>query len=184
MKLHILAAAFGAVALTVAGPVRAQEADPLEKAITLLQQDPVSALAELERLSAAGDAEAMNMVAIVVSDPPPGIPADPARAMQLWEQAFANGSKGARLNLGTRLLLNDDAGDDARAVEMLRDVEPDLMGIAAYPLGRAYLFRERCGAGSGTRVPPDGNGGRRVARQHGRPVPSGAGLPERLGHPG
>lgn len=140
MKLHILAAAFGAVALMVAGPIRAQEADPLEKAMTLLQQDPVSALAEFERLSAAGDAEAMNMVAIVVSDPPPGITADPARAMQLWEQAFAAGSRGARLNLGTRLLLNDDASDDARAVGMLREVEPEFMGLAAYPLGRAYLF--------------------------------------------
>ena len=143
MKFRLTAAAVcGGVALCIGGAALAQTAadDPLATAMKALEADPVAGLAAFERLAAAGEAEAMNMVAIIINDPPPGIPADPERAERLWEQALAAGSKGARLNLGARLLLNDATDDDARAVEMLSDVEPEFIPYAAHPLGRAYLF--------------------------------------------
>ena len=56
-------------------------------------------------------------------------------------QAADQDSDAARLALGTDLLLNDDAGDDAEAVAMLnRITNEDLRARAAWPLGRAYLF--------------------------------------------
>jgi hypothetical protein len=143
MKFHLVAAALLGGAVVMFGvPTLAQTpaGDPLEDAMELLQSDPIAGLAAFERLAADGEVEAMNMVAAIIMDPPPGIAADPARALQLWEQALAGGSEGARLNLGTRLLLNDATDDDARAVALLRGVEPDFIPYAAYPLGRAYLF--------------------------------------------
>ena len=115
-------------------------ADPAVDALELLKTDPVAALAVFERLAADGDFDAMNMVAVIIADPPEGIPADPPRALRLWEQAVAGGSRGAQLNLATRLLLNDDPTDDTRAVGMLRETSAELAPYAAYPLGRAYLF--------------------------------------------
>lgn len=113
--------------------------EPFDDALKTLLADPVAGLAAFEALAARGDVEAMNVVAGIISDPD-GVAPDPARALHLWEQAVAGGSRGALLNLGTRLLLNDDLSDDARAVALVRDASEEFSGQAAYPLGRAYLF--------------------------------------------
>lgn len=128
-----------AVGLMFANPVLAQTA--FDDAMALVEREPARALAAFEALAAQGDNEAVNAVAIILYDPPDGIPADPVRAVRLWEQAIANGSDAARLNLATRLLLNDEPGDDARAVALLQAVEEaELRRLTDYPLGRAYLF--------------------------------------------
>ena len=129
----------GALLLLSSRPALAQ--DTLDDAMALLETDPVAALPVLETLAAAGDAEAMNAVAVVIDRPPDGIVADKARALLLWEQAVEAGSDAARLNLGMQRLLNPDETDDARAVAMLGDIrDARLTPYAAYPLGRAYLF--------------------------------------------
>lgn len=141
MRASIVAAAFlGAAALLIgAGPARAQAT--VDDAMTLMETDPVAALGILEDLASQDDVEAMNAVAIIIDNPPEGIPADPERALRLWKRAVDGGSSAARLNLGSRLLLNDDASDDARAVALLDAIEVDLLTpFAAYPMGRAYLF--------------------------------------------
>ena len=135
----IVALLAGGLLLLSATPSAAQE--PLDDAITMLETEPVRALAALEALAEAGDNEARNAVASVLNSPPEGVPRDEARAVRLWEQSVAAGSEAARLNLGTYLLLNDDPADDTRAVSMLQAIdEPRLVPLAAYPLGRAALF--------------------------------------------
>jgi TPR repeat protein len=139
MKLIAAVVLAGTLCFTPAG---ASPRDPLDDALELLTRDTAAGLAALEALAANGEPEAMNVVAGLIIDPPAesAIEPDPARAIALWERALARGSVGARLNYGTRLLLNDDPTDDARAVAMLRETEGDLIPLAAYPLGRAYLF--------------------------------------------
>lgn len=115
--------------------------DTFEDATALMEADPARALASLESLAEGGDNEAVNAVASIIDNPPEGVPRDRARALRLWEQAVAGGSDAARLNLGTRLLVNDDPADDERAVAMLRAIrDARLIPFAAYPLGRAALF--------------------------------------------
>lgn len=141
MKASTMAAALlGAVSVWIcAGPAAAQ--DPLGDAMTLLESDPPAALRALEVLAAQDDIEAMNAVAAILDNPPDGIEADPDRALRLWKVAAEGGSSSARLNLATRLLLNDDTSDDAHAVALLDGVEDEqLQPHSAYPLGRAYLF--------------------------------------------
>lgn len=138
MKASIAAAAL-LLAASVCGPAVAQE--PLDDALALLQTDAAAGLAALEALAADGDFEAMNAVASMIEEPADGRPADPARALRLWERAAEGGSSAARLNLGSRLLLNDDPADDERAAAMLVKLEDGpLADLVAYPLGRAYLF--------------------------------------------
>lgn len=139
MKSIVAALVAGAMWLT---PASASPRDPLDDALDLLTRDTTAGLAALEALAAAGEPEAMNVVAGLIIDPPAesAIAPDPARAIALWERALAGGSVGARVNYGTRLLLNDDPADDARAVGMLHEVGGELAPLAAYPLGRAYLF--------------------------------------------
>lgn len=139
MKIIVPAVLVGAMWLT---PASASTRDPLDDALELLTRDTAAGLAALEALAADGEPEAMNVVAGIIIDPPAesAIAPDPVRAIALWERALEGGSIGARLNYGTRLMLNDDPADDARAVGMLREVQGDLIPLAAYPLGRAYLF--------------------------------------------
>lgn len=121
----------------------AAAADPLGDALDLFTRDVPAGLAALEALAAEGDVEAMNAVAGIIYDAPEesGIQSDPERAVALWEAAAAGGSMAARANYGTRLLLNDDDSDDARAVDMLHEVDDERISPAAsYGLGRAYLF--------------------------------------------
>lgn len=140
MKLIAAVAMAGALLLSAA-PAFAQ--NPFDDAMTLLDTDPARALAAMEALAADGDNEAVNAVAAIIDNPPDGIPQDQARALRLWEQAVASGSDAARLNLGTRLLLNDGTADDVRAVSLLQAIrDAQMIPLAAYPLGRAYLFGE------------------------------------------
>lgn len=139
MKI-ITAVMLGAALLLSAGPASAR--DPLDDALDLLTRDQAAGLVALERLIAAGEPEAMSVVAGIIYAPPPDstVTADPVRAVALWERALERGSMSAPLNYGTNLMLNDDPADDERAVELLRGVRGDLASLAAYPLGRAYLF--------------------------------------------
>lgn len=139
--MKTIAALFaGASLLLSAAPVSA--GGPLDDALDLLSRDPAAGLAALEALVLTGEPEAMSVVAGIIYNPPSESPVapDPARAITLWERALEGGSVSAPLNYGTNLILNDDPSDDARAVEMLRGVRADLVPLAAYPLGRAYLF--------------------------------------------
>ena len=132
--------AAGALALTASAALARQSFD---EALELLEQDAPAGMAAFEALAAEGDVEAMNIVAALLHEPPEGSPisADPDRAVALWEASVAGGSMAARVNYGTRLLLNDAGADDARAVAMLREVDNEQMiPLAAYGLGRAYLF--------------------------------------------
>lgn len=139
MKPIAAALLAGLMLLLSAAPSAAQ--DPIDELMARLETDPVGALAGLEALAEAGDHEAVNAVASVLDNPPDGVSRDQARALRLWEQLVAGGSDAARLNLGARLLGNDDPADDARAVAMLAAIRnPDLTPFAAFPLGRALLF--------------------------------------------
>jgi TPR repeat protein len=109
--------------------------------LALLEQDPVAAVALLEQGASGDDPEFKNLLASVLYNPPVGVEADRSRAVTLWEAAAAEGSDSARLNLGTQLLMNDDAGDDAKAVDLLQAIRNEqALPLTAYPLGRAYLF--------------------------------------------
>ncbi len=136
----ITAVMLGATLLLSAAPASARE--PLDDALELLTRDQAAGLAALETLIAADEPEAMSIVAGIIYAPPQDstIVADPVRAVALWERALARGSVSAPLNYGANLILNDDPADDERAVGMLRGVRGDLVPLAAYPLGRAYLF--------------------------------------------
>lgn len=114
--------------------------EPLDDAIVLLETDPVAAVALLETLSADGDVEAKATLAMALGSDLAGIESDPERSERLWSEALAGGSQNARLNIGTRQLLNDDPADDAAAFAMLQGLDTQFARPSAYPLGRAYLF--------------------------------------------
>lgn len=139
MKI-ITAVMLGAALILSAAPASAR--GPLDDALDLLTRDQAAGLAALETLITADEPEAMSVVAGIIYAPPPEseVAADPVRAVALWERALELGSVSAPLNYGTRLILNDNPADDERAVGMLRGVRGDLESLAAYPLGRAYLF--------------------------------------------
>ncbi len=139
MKIIAAAVLAGTMWLT---PASAAARDPLDDALDLLTRDRTAGLAALETLVAAGEPEAMSVVAGFIYDPPEGsaITPDPVRAVALWERAIAGGSLSAPLNYGTNLMFNDDPSDDAQAVGILHQVQGDLVPLAAYPLGRAYLL--------------------------------------------
>ncbi|AYG94436.1 sel1 repeat family protein [Brevundimonas naejangsanensis] len=110
--------------------------DPLDDALTLLQTDPAAAVAALERLADGGDVEATASLATALEI----TGGDPERSEHLWAQALQGGSQNARLNIGMRRLTNDDPADDAEAVAWLEGLDEMYQPVAAYPLGRAYLF--------------------------------------------
>lgn len=110
--------------------------DSLDDALALLQTDPSAAVAALEVLVAAGDAEATASLASALEI----TGGDLERSERLWAQALRDGSQNARLNIGMRRLANDDPADDAEAVTWLKGLDEMYQPAAAYPLGRAYLF--------------------------------------------
>ncbi|RZJ30116.1 MAG: sel1 repeat family protein [Brevundimonas sp.] len=144
MRHHLLAGVAAAL-LLCGSPASAQDvpdaASPLDSAYDLISTDPVAAYAALQLLSDAGDAEAKNAVAVMLESGLEGTPADPERALVLLREAAEAGSDAARLNLGSRLLLNDQSDDDAEAVAALVQItNGDLVKRVGWPLGRAYLF--------------------------------------------
>ena len=112
-----------------------------DRAIALMATDPAGARAILEPLAAAGDAEAMNNLAVLIGNDGPDWSGDPLRAEALQEAAIKGGSKVAALNVALRLL-TDPQGDHARAIILLKmaDTNGKLKTATAYPWGRAYLF--------------------------------------------
>lgn len=110
--------------------------DPLNDALALLQTDPAAAVVALERLADGGDVEATASLATALEI----TGGDPERSERLWAQALQGGSQNARLNIGMRRLTNDDPADDAEAVAWLEGLDEMYQSVAAYPLGRAYLF--------------------------------------------
>ncbi|MDB5469017.1 MAG: hypothetical protein JWR84_577 [Caulobacter sp.] len=136
----------GVAAALLAGAASAAEKatlgeDMMMQASKLAETDQVAALALMRKAAATGDPEAVNGLAgfrwMGV-----GAPADLVEATALYEQAIAKGSKAAASNLGRRLLLDDDAANDARAIAMLKPLAQDdmLASTVLYPLGRAMLF--------------------------------------------
>lgn len=143
----MLGAAAAAAAPLWCGSAAAQEAT-FDQALALAETDPVAAVALLEQMSDRGDADAQNLLAVILENPPDGVAADPERAVRLWETAIAAGSDAARINLGDSLLRNDKTADDARGVALLQAVEDEgFYPARAFALGAAYLF--------GTGVPVD-----------------------------
>jgi TPR repeat protein len=114
--------------------------DPLSQAMLLLEADPATGVANLERLSAAGDIEAKAVLAMALGSDLPGITTDHERAQRLWEEALAAGSQNARLYFGTQRLQNDDPSDDEAAFALLRGLDDRFRSAVAYPVGRAYLL--------------------------------------------
>ena len=112
-----------------------------DRAVEMMATDPVGARAMLEPLAAAGDAEAMNNLAVLIGNDGPDWTGDPVRAEALQEAAIKGGSKVAALNVALRLL-TDPKGDHARAIILLKmaDTNEMLKTATAYPWGRAYLF--------------------------------------------
>lgn len=139
MSNRAVAALMAAGTIWLSGsPVQALSSalDPLDDALTLLQSDPVAAVAALEPLSDAGDIEATASLASALEI----AGGDPERSECLWAQALAGGSQNARLNIGMRRLLNDVETDDAEAFAMLQGLDEPQQTFAAYAMGRAYLF--------------------------------------------
>lgn len=135
---NTVAAGLAAVLMLGAGSVRA---DPIDDAIALTHTDTAAAFRAFEVLAAEGNAEAKNGMAVILEQGAEGIPADPERGLRLLKEAAAEGSDGARLNLGIRMLMNDARDDDAEAVAMLERITHEgLKGVSNWPLGRAYLF--------------------------------------------
>lgn len=117
-------------------------ADAYDEIMAGLTTGPAAdVLPRLEALAAAGEPEAMNLLAGVLADPPAGVTADPERAESLWRKAIAAGSDGARLTVGARYLHNDDPSDDAEGVALITAVTtPHAQHLRDYQLGRALLF--------------------------------------------
>lgn len=138
------AAAWGAAATVSA---QSWDETDVDEVLELLARDPAAGLARIEELAAGGDPDALNLLAVVLRPPADGVPApgitpDPERAHALLVQAAAGGSDAARVNLASEYLTNADLDDDAGAVALLREVNPEgpLVGTVAYLLGRALLF--------------------------------------------
>lgn len=129
--------------LLLATPTVAQTTlEPGDPVLRQLQSDPVAARATLEARVLEGDAEAMNMLAILLSHDTRDWPGEPERSLALLEQAAAAGEPAARINLATRLLLADDASQYGRAIDLLRQVEGDarVEPLTRFAWGYAYLF--------------------------------------------
>lgn len=143
MKIAVLMIAC-ALGVTPIGAATAWAQDTTtenDRAIALMETDPAGARAILEPLAAAGDAEAMNNLAVLIGHDGPDWMADSARAEELQEAAVRGGSKVAALNVALRLL-TEPKGQHARAIMLLKmaDTNEKLKTATAYPWGRAYLF--------------------------------------------
>lgn len=141
--LGLMAAALVAVAV---GEARAQDdKNPvwamIDEANDLAPKNPKAALAVARKAAATGHPEGLNLLGVFTYQGI-GMPADPAGGLKLYRQAVAKGSKGARLNLATVLLSDDEDRNDREAVEALKPVmdDPQVGPVAAYPMGRAKLF--------------------------------------------
>jgi len=134
-----------ALAIALALPQSALAAPPTDadwRAVNaaLDRKDPAEARRLAEALAATGDPEALNGLAVFVSQ---GIGArpDPVRGRDLLERAAAAGSVGAKLNLANALSRGDRSGYP-RAMELLRDVvaDPRAGRLAYYPFGRMLVL--------------------------------------------
>ncbi|MEZ4281826.1 MAG: alpha/beta fold hydrolase [Myxococcota bacterium] len=123
--------------------VAAAEANDAPRAFELMQQ-----AADL------GDPEALSGLASYIEGGV-GTPADPDRALDLFEEALRQGSIAARLNLGLRLIGSPSEAEQARAVALLEALytsppegqgRESFKGAAAGGLGVAYLFGRGVGA--------------------------------------
>jgi uncharacterized protein len=112
------------------------------------KQDFVRARALMERAAATGEPEAINGLALYVSQGV-GADPDPVRGRALLEQAFAKGSVGARLNLGCALVDSNQPEEQERGVALLQELYADppegegkaaTRRMAAGGLAKAYLF--------------------------------------------
>lgn len=102
----------------------------------------------MERAAATGEPEALNGLASYTAQGIGG-ERDPKRARELFEQAVAAGSIGAKLNLGLELIDSHDPADQRRAVALLEDLYANppadkgkdaVRMLAAGGLGKAYAF--------------------------------------------
>ena len=119
----------------------AEQDESFERALEMMAADPAGARALIEPMANAGDAEALNLLSILLSNDGPDWPADPDRAQKLREAAVKAGSRAAALNIALGIMLDKDA-DHARGVELLKiaDGEEQLRALTTYAWGRAYLF--------------------------------------------
>ena len=107
----------------------------------MVRHDNVEARRIAEALAQAGDPEAINGLAMLISFGMGG-PADPQRARALWERAAAAGSLAAKLNLARAIMRDGDRNQFPRVLSLLQDVmkKPKLSEGAYYPLGKVLAF--------------------------------------------
>lgn len=141
MRLAVLAAC-GLFAISA--PAWAQDVAPrsVDDVFEVIETDPVEAKRRAEVLAEAGDAEAMNLLAAMLEHDGPHWRADPAASRSWMRRAVDAGSVVAHLNLGLRLILEDDPAGWARGVQLIRVAEADdaLQPMTHYPLAYAHLF--------------------------------------------
>jgi TPR repeat protein len=144
-RLVVLLAACGALAGPAAAETREQAmvrgGKLIDQSTAAFETDKAKARALMEEAAATGNPEAINGLANYISHGVGG-PEDPGKARQLYEQAVAGGSIGARLNLGRILVQEQDKAGQGRGVKLLNEAyaDPKARKYAAIPLGIAYLF--------------------------------------------
>lgn len=123
----------------LAAPAPASGSDPI--AAALQAKDFVTARRLAEAGAAKGDPEAMNNLALLLTNGMGG-PADPKRGAALRERALAAGSTTAKLNVAITLATGPDRSQWPRAIKLLEDVakDPKLASAVYYPAGRIFLL--------------------------------------------
>lgn len=125
-----------------AAPVVNAEAETLmDAAKAAIDADPARARQLMERAATTGYAEALNGLSVFLAQGIGG-PKNPRRAASLEEEALRKGSTGALLNVGARLLDEDNPAQQRRGLDYLSRVPQNTPAarVANFLLGRAYLL--------------------------------------------
>lgn len=107
-------------------------------AILLERGAKADGLKLIQRAADSGSAEGQHRLALVFINGDAGVPRNPARAVELFEKAAAQGHRRAQLNLGTIYLRGQGVQRDLiQARAWLEQAAADGDAYATYALGRA-----------------------------------------------
>ena len=114
------------------------DADAWLGAILLGRGAKADGLKLIQRAADAGSAEGQHRLALVFINGDAGVPRNPARSVELFEKAAAQGHRRAQLNLGTIYLRGQGVQRDLiQARAWLEQAAADGDAYATYALGRA-----------------------------------------------